>query len=641
MAVVGTRLFSPDGQYYAFCGVNGSLKIWDTATSRFKHEHTHNQHLATPCGVLEWMSVSSQSAEHTWQLPRKRRRRKSNSEDADHKIVAIGTSVGEIALYNLSSTHTTTLKNDGGVACTALTWSARTGLIAALDDCHLVQWNGQPNGIKCKWKSDDEKVTALAVLEDGKSLLTAGQYGAVKWWDLATKQLIRAFTGHTHQVTFLRPVKIDHETNYLVSSACMENYLGIWLLDKHKNDKTATVWLCKKGETTSISTLVTENSQIVVLATTDLGKALLYKYQPNGRTKPLQPTLSIEIVLDVKQKEVTQKIPIVAGHLTDDEKVLLVYDNDISLTFEKIVPDFSNKEQRLIRTGVRNPKEKTQIESSKVMPTREDENVKYYGSGTGVSATKRVRTMSGGSQLLLKDRLENLSLNADANTPGRSPTKGANMAQLLIQGLNSKDKNILTTVLFTKNETMIRNTVAKLPAQAIIPLLKELIVMLQGKTYACKVAVKWLQILITNYGAHLLSRSDRAQMLSPFLSFIDDKLNLFTQVQRLKGRVSLVTGLISQTNEEHDKYITQEALLVYRDQDSSDEALDVDDVNSSSESDDNWEEMSQQNEENEQDEEDIKNIESDNDHSADDSADNNDDNDDNVDEEEDDNAMST
>lgn len=94
---------------------------------------------------------------------------------------------------------------------------------------------------------------------------------------------------------------------------------------------------------------------------------------------------------------------------------------------------------------------------------------------------KRSRTTSG-SQLLLKDRLENLSLNTDANTPGRTPTKGAN-TQLLMQGLNSKDKTILATALFTKDETVIRNTITKLPVQAITPLLKELTVMLQGKTY--------------------------------------------------------------------------------------------------------------------------------------------------------------
>lgn len=166
------------------------------------------------------------------QVPRKRRRRKSTSEDAEHKIVAMGMSIGKIALYNTVSTAVTILENEGGGVCTALTWSNCSGLISALDDYHLVQWNIQEKGIKCKWKSGDEKVTALAVLADGKSLLSAGQYGTIKWWDLTTKQLIRTFAGHTHQVTFLRPVKIDDTTNYLVSSACMESYLAVWLLDK-------------------------------------------------------------------------------------------------------------------------------------------------------------------------------------------------------------------------------------------------------------------------------------------------------------------------------------------------------------------------------------------------------------------------
>jgi len=100
-----------------------------------------------------------------------------------------------------------------------------------------------------------------------------------------------------------------------------------------------------------------------------------------------------------------------------------------------------------------------------------------------VPTTKRNRTVSG-SQLLLKDRLENLSLNTDTNTPKRISTQERNVAHLLMQGLSSKNKNLLMTALFTKNETIIRNTIARLPVQAITPLLKELTIMLQGKTYA-------------------------------------------------------------------------------------------------------------------------------------------------------------
>lgn len=54
--------FSPDGQYYAYCGNDGKLKIWETANGRLKHEFIPNQHLSSPCNVIEWVFVSQQSA---------------------------------------------------------------------------------------------------------------------------------------------------------------------------------------------------------------------------------------------------------------------------------------------------------------------------------------------------------------------------------------------------------------------------------------------------------------------------------------------------------------------------------------------------------------------------------------------------
>lgn len=54
--------FSPDGQYYAYCGNDGKLKIWETANGRLKHEYIPNQHLSSPCSVIGWIFVSQQSA---------------------------------------------------------------------------------------------------------------------------------------------------------------------------------------------------------------------------------------------------------------------------------------------------------------------------------------------------------------------------------------------------------------------------------------------------------------------------------------------------------------------------------------------------------------------------------------------------
>lgn len=99
------------------------------------------------------------------------------------------------------------------------------------------------------------------------------------------------------------------------------------------------------------------------------------------------------------------------------------------------------------------------------------------------TAIKRNRANAAGSQLPMEIRLENLSLKMASNTPGETPTKATNMAQLLMQGLHSKDKTILRDVLMRRDETLIQNTVARLPVETIAPLLKELTVMLQGKTY--------------------------------------------------------------------------------------------------------------------------------------------------------------
>lgn len=54
------------------------------------------------------------------------------------------------------------------------------------------------------------------------------------------------------------------------------------------------------------------------------------------------------------------------------------------------------------------------------------------------------------------------------------------------------------------------------------------------------------------------------ELFGPILSLIDAKLTLLTELSKLKGRVSLVTGQISQTMEEHDKDITEDC-LVYQD----------------------------------------------------------------------------
>jgi len=139
-----------------------------------------------------------------------------------------------------------------------------------------------------------------------------------------------------------------------------------------------------QDEATSISILVTEESQIAVLVTTRLGQAQLFKYQINGHTKPLKASLNIAVASDVNQKESIQQIPIVAGQLTEDNKLLLGYGNYANLTFEKIIPDFSDKVQWLVRSerfDMKKSKEKKEEMIFKMKSTAMEGNVEYLAPG--------------------------------------------------------------------------------------------------------------------------------------------------------------------------------------------------------------------------------------------------------------------
>lgn len=127
-----------------------------------------------------------------------------------------------------------------------------------------------------------------------------------------------------------------------------------------------------------------ESQQVIVLGTTRSGQAQLFKYQPNGHTKPLKPSLNIAVAADVNQKETVQQIPILAGHLTEDEKVLLMYGSYLNLTFEKVTPDFSDKIQYLVRSeklDTKKSKERKEEIVSKVKPTSIEEDVEYLAPG--------------------------------------------------------------------------------------------------------------------------------------------------------------------------------------------------------------------------------------------------------------------
>lgn len=116
------------------------------------------------------------------------------------------------------------------------------------------------------------------------------------------------------------------------------------------------------------------------------------------------------------------------------------------------------------------------LEVTKVQTPIVGKDVVYV---TPQSAASVKRKKDGQQEVPMEIRLENLVLN---KADGKAVPRADNVAQLLVQGLHSKDKNILRQVLTRKDETVIKNTIRRLPITVIEPLVVELNNFLKGKT---------------------------------------------------------------------------------------------------------------------------------------------------------------
>ena len=54
MALVEPVAFSGDGNYFASCANDGTLKVWNTVTGQIKQQYVPSSHLSAACSCLSW-----------------------------------------------------------------------------------------------------------------------------------------------------------------------------------------------------------------------------------------------------------------------------------------------------------------------------------------------------------------------------------------------------------------------------------------------------------------------------------------------------------------------------------------------------------------------------------------------------------
>uniref|UniRef100_A0A023GD20 Putative wd-repeat protein n=1 Tax=Amblyomma triste TaxID=251400 RepID=A0A023GD20_AMBTT len=589
---------SSNGQYLAHSSADGRLKLWDTSASTLKQEYTPSAHLSAKCTCLSWGPVR-----HNFAAPKKKKRQKTGDGApeaiSEASLLAMGTAEGTILLYSAAKGDLHSELIGGHTArVNSVSWHAESdSLFSVSDDQHLVHWNVSSCKVKSKWKADRHSVYAVAAV-DANTVLSASS--SIKWWNVETKTIVMKFTGHVTEVRQLLPVfvpgKTGDERTYFLSCAVNDRQVSAWHLEKGASTSSlANFMLSDEAAHIGVSSASENGKMMYLSALTKSGTLHIFELQLNGRCKtPLQPKFTVQVVTESQNGRAPrpQPIPILAAAFCHDDYLLLCYNSFLRPSFERVNIATELLEQTWLVRQVQPPVSSTVEDGvsdvrQPVQPLRE---VTELAPGhLAPRIPERKKDTGSVKKLPMEERLQAIDTAAITQATGdrRAPPRVDNLSQLLLQGLQSDDAKLLNSVLQRTDETLLRNTVQRLPVSSILSLLRELHKRMHSRGSGVYPYMKWTKALISAHTCYLMTCQEASTLLHPLLELLEARTEVFEKVCKLRGRVDLIMSQVAARHRETE--LPSEPLCVVQDESSDDEDMAVDQESSEDEEKNIWE----------------------------------------------------
>ncbi|XP_064600554.1 WD repeat-containing protein 43-like isoform X2 [Liolophura sinensis] len=613
MATIAPTSYSRNGEYLVHSSADGVIKIWETETGVLRQEYTPSSHLSAACTCLVW--CPTRTSEESPRKKKKKRSRQKSESGSDADLIALGTTSGAVLLYSyLNGDLQTQLESSHADRINDVCWSPDgEDVFACSNDHHITQWDVSSTKVKHKWKAD--KGIVHSVCCSHQYLISAGR--SIKLWNLSTKTVVQTFTGHSTEVFRLLPVpklltadgdSSAIDSSYFLSAALNDRLINVWHVNPSSKTKSAVASFTLPDEPCmlDLSRSSAGDQPILLAVVTRGGQLLIFEHILNGTLKrPLQAKFTIQCATLGDKDSVPRPMTILAAALVKgtEPSVLLAYGSFLKPTFEKVVCN-GQSDICLVREDSLSGAVKVESSLSKVKTPDVSKEVTELAPGVlvpsrptqeepSVSAKRKKRKPSA-SEMTMEDRLNAISIDQSPGKAGTAPPKADALALLLTQGLQSQDKLIVNNVLQIRNDMIIRNTVKRLPAPMVIPLVKELSQRIQGHAQSGHTLLKWIKTLLTIHTSYLMTFPELVDKFSGMYEMMTSRVTMFSNLSRLQGKLNLVLSQIKSQDQEGEDTTTQQALLVYEDNSSDDEGeVALDDLMAiHSESEDNWEDLS-------------------------------------------------
>jgi len=565
--------FSHKGDLLAVSSPDGQLTLWsggEGAGSRLEQQLVPSTHLEAVTTCLSWAPSSTSPPSGK----RKKKKSRDGSEGGGGDLVALGTAAGSLLVYSTTQGElVTVLKAEGLPSIYSLVWTnSGASIFAAGEEGKVAEFSVVKQKLLSIFKASPDPIHCLALSPDDSTLVVAGL--DIKLFELPSRSLLKTFTGHSTPVNCLSVF-----ANRVFSCGQGERTVALWRLE---GEETAMEKALAINDSVSMLDIVEEEEgeEAVVAVVTAAGMLKLYKPKletGKKQKKPLKPWKSLTVAAEKKDaKGRVAQIPIVAARLNKQNGVAVGFGLAVRPMLERLQLEDMETSHCLVRSNEVS-KDAQEEEFSRTVTPKTDGAVTFLAPGVSLPVgtgklgkRKQAAKKEGEESLPMEDRLALLSTVDGSKTPPRTDT----LAQLLAQGLHSNDQRILSSVLDRADPDLIDNTVRRVPAEAIVPLVQTLMRFIKGRGRVDASHAKWLRSVLGLHTGYLVSVPECQDLLSPVFALLEARTQHYSQVLQLRGKLELLTKQTEATGGEADIDAGKEALLVYQD-DSSDEMEDV------------------------------------------------------------------
>lgn len=508
-------VFSEDGAKLAVCGLDGEVKVWSSATGTLTTRFTPEGARGVAIAAATWSRCLH-----------KRKSGKKIALAVGSKVVVWNETKGQQECV-LSAVHT------GLVNGTA--WGpANTHLYSGSEDKHVVVWDTGTWECTHKWQADRNGIKCICCHNNRDLVVTAAR--SIKLWCSNSYSLLKRFTGHATSVSSLLFIG----DNLLLSSATDDRILNLWNMEAKGSGAIAS-FACEEEVASCYVTVSKDTVYAVALA--QEGVVHIFKYPlTNQIAAPISAHSMLQFTSPSTQSDTPSPLPVLSACLTPDG-ITVAHTSTIKPRIETVrwseckrgtVCLVRERVAGLLlnglgdRRGNQSPPQSVTVLGPGHMAT-------YNGH------CKDMPTNQIATEAPLSSRLQTAEAAQASSGERKSRVATADsLSRLLAQAVQSGDKTLLEEPLKVRKEVIIRQTIRRLPVGLVVPLLKQLIHLLETSPGRGLELSLWVRHVLTQHSSYLMTQPQLVSTLSSFYQVLEARSSVYNKLCRIHGKLDLM-----------------------------------------------------------------------------------------------------